>query len=110
MGTIKCKIGDHILTVDGVPDLAESIYSLFLHIQCPLHSLYSPYEGRLNVLFPGFQSKAILGENDIYLDAVPVQQDTVDFDSTHTTTTFVNISLSSRKMFRKNLNRLIIID
>jgi hypothetical protein len=40
IGTVKCRIGDHILQIEDVryiPDLAESIYSLFLHIQCPGH-------------------------------------------------------------------------
>ncbi len=35
IGTIKCKLGDNILSVDGVRyvlTLSESIYSLFLHI------------------------------------------------------------------------------
>jgi hypothetical protein len=56
-----------------VPDLGESIYSLFWHIQCPHHSLYSSYEGGLHIIFPTFQTKAILGKNDIYLDIEPVQ-------------------------------------
>jgi hypothetical protein len=74
VGTIKCKIGDHILTVLGVryvPDLAESIYSLFLHIQCPHHGLHSSFEDGLYIVFPDFKTKASLGHDDIYLDAVP---------------------------------------
>jgi hypothetical protein len=42
VGTIKCHVGDHIRSVDGVryiPALAESIYTLFLHIKCPGHGL-----------------------------------------------------------------------
>ncbi len=38
IGTVKCKIGYHMLSIEGVqyiPDLAESIYSLFLHINVP---------------------------------------------------------------------------
>jgi hypothetical protein len=43
VGIIKCQVGDHILSVDGIryiPDLAESIYNLFLYISCPSHGLY----------------------------------------------------------------------
>jgi len=74
IGIISCKIGQHTLTVDHVryiPDLAESIYSLFLHIQCPSHSLFSSYDEGLNIIFPEFRTKAILGQNDVYLDAAP---------------------------------------
>jgi hypothetical protein len=44
IGTISCKIGQHTLTVDNVdyiPDLAKSVYRLFLHIRCSTHSLFS---------------------------------------------------------------------
>ena len=47
VGTIKYKIGDHVLTVPNVryiPELSESIYSLFVHIQTPNHGLESSYE------------------------------------------------------------------
>jgi hypothetical protein len=40
IGTVKLWIGDHIHSIDNVryrPDLAESIYSLFLHICTPNH-------------------------------------------------------------------------
>jgi hypothetical protein len=60
VGTIKCKIGDHTLTVSGVryvPDLAESIYSLFLHIQCPDHGLHSSFEDGLYIMFPDSRLK-----------------------------------------------------
>jgi hypothetical protein len=43
IGTISCKIGQHTPIIDNVryvPDLAESIYCLFLHIRCPSHSLF----------------------------------------------------------------------
>jgi len=74
IGTIKCKLGNNILSVDSVryiSELSESIYSLFLHIQHPNHSVYSTSEDGLFIVFPGFESKAILGESDIYLDATP---------------------------------------
>jgi hypothetical protein len=75
IGTIKCKIGSNILSVDGVryvPELSESIYSLFLHIKNPHHSVHSTSEDGLFLVFPEFESKAIIGESDIYLDAEPV--------------------------------------
>jgi hypothetical protein len=78
IGTIRCKIGTNILTIEGVcyiPDLAESIYSLFLHIQHPLHGLHSSFEDGLYIIFPHFQTKAILGADNIYLDAVPANLD-----------------------------------
>ncbi len=71
---MKCKIGDHVLHIQDVhyiPDLAESIYSLFLHIQCPKHGLHSSFEEGLYIVFLEFKTKALLGTDDIYLDAVP---------------------------------------
>jgi len=71
----KCKIGDPILFVDGVryvPDLSESIYSLFLHIKLPDHSVQSSSDKGLFINFPEFKSLAIIGESDIYLDATPM--------------------------------------
>jgi hypothetical protein len=47
IGTVKCILGDNILTNQGVqyiPDLAESIYSLLLHIKHPGHGLSSSFE------------------------------------------------------------------
>jgi hypothetical protein len=63
-----------MLSIEGVryiPDLAESIYSLFLHIKCPGHGLRSSFDTGLDIVFPEFSTKAIIGLNDIYLDAVP---------------------------------------
>jgi len=54
-----------------VPSLAENIYSLFCHIQCKDHGLHSSFSEGLYIVFPDFQTKAILGENDIYVDAIP---------------------------------------
>jgi hypothetical protein len=54
-------------------DLAESIYCLFLHIQCPTHGLHSLFDAGLHIEFPTFTTKAVLGQNDIYLNAVPSQ-------------------------------------
>ncbi len=54
-----------------VPDLAESIYSLFLHVQLPGHGLESTFHEGLFINFPDFRSKAIIGKYAIYLDAKP---------------------------------------
>ncbi len=75
VGTIKCQVGDHILSIDGVryvPDLAESIYSLFLHIKCPSHGLCSSFDSGLDIVFPEFSTKALISHTDTYLDAVPL--------------------------------------
>jgi len=75
IGTVTCRIGQHILTIEDVryvPGLSESIYSLFRHIQEPQHSLQSSFEDGLSLIFPEFTTKAVLGHHDIYLDAEPV--------------------------------------
>ncbi len=61
-----------------IPDLSESIYSLFLHIQSPFQKLESTFDDGLYIIFPDFKTKAIIGSHDIYLDATPV-----DFDSSN---------------------------
>jgi hypothetical protein len=75
IGTVKLQIGDHIHSIDNVryiPDLAESIYSQFLHIRTPNHGLQSSFDDGLHIIFPTFSIKAILGTDDVYLDATPV--------------------------------------
>lgn len=47
------------------------IYSLFLHVQQPQHGLESSFEGGLFLKFPDFTTKAIIGQDDIYLDFKP---------------------------------------
>jgi hypothetical protein len=57
IGTVKCKVGDNVLVIEGVryiPDLAESIYSLFLHVQLPGHGLESTFHEGLFINFPDF--------------------------------------------------------
>jgi len=74
VGTVKCYIGENVLSIPNVryvPDLSESIYSLFQHIQLPNHALHSTYEDGLFIQFPNFKTKAIIGTHDIYLDAKP---------------------------------------
>jgi hypothetical protein len=46
IGRVKCYVGNNILTLDNVrfiPDLGESIYSLFVHIQEPGRSINSSF-------------------------------------------------------------------
>jgi hypothetical protein len=74
VGKVKCYIGDHVLRIDNVryvPDLSESIYSLFQHVQLPAHAIQSSFEDGLYIIFPEFRTRAIIGDHDIYLDAVP---------------------------------------
>jgi len=78
IGTIQLKIGDQVIEIQDVryvPDLSESIYSLFLHVRTPHHGLHSSFETGLSINFPNFQTKAIIGSDDIYLDAVPANFD-----------------------------------
>jgi hypothetical protein len=75
VGTVKCYVGNHVLTITEVrciPDLAESIYSLFQHIKCPGHGLHLNSTDGLFLTFLGFQTKTIIGTDDIYLDARPI--------------------------------------
>jgi len=74
IGQIKCLIGTQTLIIDNVrfvPDLAESIYSLFLHIKQQQHGIQSSYDDGLHLKFPNFTTKTIVGSADIYLDAIP---------------------------------------
>jgi hypothetical protein len=95
IGTVKCKLGKHILKIENVryiPDLAESIYSLFLHIQSPGHGLKSSFEEGMFIIFPTFQTKAILGTDDFYLDATPANSTVLD---THTLDSEVSSEINS---------------
>lgn len=67
--------------VQYIPDLAESLYSLFLHIQLPDHGFHSSYDNGLFITFPMFTTKAVLGTDDIYLDALPMMMIS-DYNST----------------------------
>jgi hypothetical protein len=64
-----------------VPLLSESIYSLLQHIKQPNHVLHSSFETGLHVSFPGFQTKAIVGKDDIYLNFLPAS-DTLGVNDT----------------------------
>jgi hypothetical protein len=73
VGTVKCFIGDQLLILDNVryvPSLSDSIYSLFL-LKQPNHGLESSFERGLFLIFPKFKTQAIIGHNNIYLDATP---------------------------------------
>lgn len=68
MGRVQMKTGDNTPIIPDVwyiPGLSESIYSLFLHIQTPLHGLKSSFEHRIDIIL------SILGQDDIYLDGIP---------------------------------------
>jgi hypothetical protein len=74
IGTVNCVIEGHPLTIPDVryvPDLAESVYSLLLHIKQPQYGLQSSFEEGLNINFPNFTTKAVIGNDDIYLNATP---------------------------------------
>jgi len=74
VGTVQCVIGSQILTIENVryiPTLSESIYSLFIHVQQPNHGIHSSYDQGLFLKFQTFQTKAIIGRDDLYLDAIP---------------------------------------
>jgi hypothetical protein len=84
IGTVKMRIANNILTIPEVryiPGLSESIYSLFVHIRTPLHGLNSSFEHGLDIIFPAFSIKARLGQDDIYLDGLPVSVPVVSSSS-----------------------------
>jgi hypothetical protein len=79
VGTIGCYIDSNMVAnpnVRYVPDLSESIYSLHLHIKTPKHGLESSFEHGLFIRFSNFQMKAIIEQDDIYLNMVPVSVET----------------------------------
>jgi hypothetical protein len=54
-GMVTCMVDDKLLKIENVHfvlDLGELIYSLFLHIQNPGHSLYSSFDEGLHIIFP----------------------------------------------------------
>jgi hypothetical protein len=51
--------------------LAASIYSLLIHIKQKDHSLHSSYDSGLHLVFPHFQAEALVGKDDIYIQATP---------------------------------------
>jgi hypothetical protein len=98
VGTIKCRIGDHIVRVPNVrciPDLSESIYSLFVHIKTPNHGLESSFDNGLSLQFPEFTTKALIGQNDIYVDMQPLTTSSDDMS---------NLSVQSDTPFCRKLS------
>jgi hypothetical protein len=71
-----------IPNVRFVPGLSESIYSLHLHIKTPSHGLESSFDKGLYLQFPNFQTKAMIGEDDIYLDMLPMKASKRSISST----------------------------
>ncbi len=59
-----------------IPELAESIYSFFLHIQNLDHGLESSFKEGLFLKFPGYKTKTLISTNDIYLDALQASAST----------------------------------
>jgi hypothetical protein len=79
--------GWSMLTISNVlciPELSESIYSLFQRIQTPDHRLESSYEDGLFIILPPFCTKAIIGKDDIYLDFYPINVNNSDVMSDYT--------------------------
>jgi hypothetical protein len=75
VGTVKCYIDGNLLTIPDVcyvSDLSESIYSMFLHIRQPDHGIQSSFDTGLIIQFPSFDTKALIGQNDVYIDALPI--------------------------------------
>jgi hypothetical protein len=75
VGTVMCKVGSNVLTIPNVryiPGLSESVYSLLQHIKSQDHGLDSTHDTGLYLEFPDFQTKAIIGSDDIYLDMLPL--------------------------------------
>jgi hypothetical protein len=46
--------------------------SLFLHIRQPDHGIQSSFDTGLIIQFPSFNTKALIGQNDVYIDALPI--------------------------------------
>ncbi len=74
IGTVHCIIDGHSLLIPDVrfvPQLSDSVYSLLQHIKQPGHGLHSSFEKGLHVTFPDFQTKAVVGKDDIFLNFLP---------------------------------------
>lgn len=56
-------MGNEILFIDNIhyiPNLTETIYSLFVHIQSPCHGLQSSFEHGLFIIFPTSGQRQLL--------------------------------------------------
>jgi len=78
-----------------IPDLSESIYSLFVHIKTPNHGLESSFDNGLSLQFPEFTAKALIGQNDIYVDMQPLTTSSDDMS---------NLSVQSDTPFCRKLS------
>jgi hypothetical protein len=95
IGQIKCIIGNNTLIIDNIwyfPSLAESIYSLFLHIKQQHHGVQSSFDKGLHLKFPNFTTKTIVGHDDIYLDTLPHPDNHTTDDSTFFMATTSNVT------------------
>jgi hypothetical protein len=87
IGTVRCNVGSHVLVLENVrhvPTLEESINSLLIHIKQRHHSLQSCFESGFQIVFPTFQTQAVIGKDDIYLNATPHQDNNPDLTFLHT--------------------------
>jgi hypothetical protein len=120
VGTVECIVDNNLLVLDNVryvPDLSESVYSLFQHIQQPGHSVRSSFEEGLFVVFPNFACKARIGHHDIYLDFIPVSHDSIILpdmttEASHTTllstpSLFIGVFVNFRKNYIQTLHTWI---
>jgi hypothetical protein len=83
IGTVRCVIGSNILCIENVrffPGLAESIYSLFIHIKQPNHGLHSSFGTGFQNIFPTFQTTVLIGNDDVYVDVLPHADNDVKID------------------------------
>jgi hypothetical protein len=88
IGAVQCNVGSHTLVLENVryvPSLAESIYSLLIHIKQKHHGLQSFFDSKLHIVFPTFQTQAVIGKDDIYIQATPHKDNQPDLD-------FLNLS------------------
>jgi hypothetical protein len=70
VGTVKCSVDGNILLINNVrwvPDLLESIYSLFLPIQCPKHGISPSFEDGLFLFFFHLSRQKPLLEKMIFI-------------------------------------------
>jgi len=80
-------VGSKLLTLENVryiPTLSESIYSLFIHVQLPKHGIQSSFDQGLFLQFPDFTTKAIIGCDDLHLDACPLSDHLTTISSNST--------------------------
>jgi hypothetical protein len=81
------------------------MYSLFLHVRSPGHGLHSTFDDGLFILFPIFRTKAILGTDDIYLDASPIPSATTKGNAYRQTSTSTDNIVDTTSSFCRNIKQ-----